>query len=44
MRQLDGIINAVNMGLSKLGEMVKYREAWCATVYGVAKSPTQLSK
>ena len=43
MRQLDGIINTVNMGLSKLGEIVKYREAWCAMVYGVAKSPTQLS-
>ena len=40
MRWLDGMPDAMDMNLGKLRKMVRDREAWCATVHGVAKSQT----
>ena len=43
MRWLDGIIDSMDVSLSKLQGIVKDREVWCAVVNGIVKSQTQLS-
>ena len=43
MKWLDVITKSMNMNLSKLQEIVKDKEAWCAVVHVVTKSQTQLS-
>ena len=44
MRWLDGIINAMDMNLGKLQEVVREREAWHATVHGITKIQTRPGK